>query len=137
MKVKRTIRPIRGPIDVAPLVDVVLLLLVFFVLNSSFVLQPGIQVTPPKSVFDRGVRDSRYIVTITANDPPIYFFNDQKMEVENLGERFEQLANDEGDVTVVIRADEAVSHGVVVEVMQSAVQQGLPVVLATQLEGAE
>ena len=46
MKVRTSARVLRGPLDVAPLVDVILLLLIFFLLTSSFVFQPGIVVDP-------------------------------------------------------------------------------------------
>jgi biopolymer transport protein ExbD len=68
VKLRRTIRPLPRVIDMTALIDVVLLLLIFFMLSSSFVLQPGIEVNPPRG-FHSGVRDSRHIVTVLAQEP--------------------------------------------------------------------
>ena len=134
MKIRRTVHVKQGPIDVAPLVDVVLLLLVFFILSSSFVLQPGIHVNPPRSVHDAGVRDSRYVITVTADVPPLIFFNDKQMNLAELKTRLTELAEAKGDVNVVLRADQEVKHGTVVRIMNYAIQAGLPILVATQVE---
>ncbi|MEM9398873.1 MAG: biopolymer transporter ExbD [Verrucomicrobiota bacterium] len=134
MRLRSNLEVRRGPIDLAPLVDVVLLLLVFFILSSSFVLQPGIQVNPPGSIQEAGVRDSRYIITVTSDLPPLIFFNDKQLDMMQLEKRLRELADDKSDVTVVLRADRDVSHGVVVEIMNHAIKVGLPMLLATQVE---
>ena len=61
----RRIQPLHGLLDLAPVVSVVLLLLCFFLLSSSFVLQPGIKVDPPRSVVGVGTPASRLIVAVT------------------------------------------------------------------------
>lgn len=134
MKIRRTVYLKRGPIDVAPLVDVVLLLLVFFILSSSFVLQPGIHVNPPRSTNDSGVRDSRYIITVTADIPPLIFFNDKQMDFAELRTRLNELAETKGDVSLVLRADESVKHGTVVRIINYAYQVRLPILIATQVD---
>src|SRR5271155_5862216 len=85
----RRLQPLRGVLDLAPVVNVVLLLLCFFLLSSSFVLQPGIKIDPPRSVIGVGTPASRLIVAVTfppaqldANGAPmkrepVLYFNDQ------------------------------------------------------------
>jgi len=131
VKLRRSIQPLRGVIDMTALIDVVLLLLIFFMLSSSFVMQPGIQVEPPRG-FHSGVRDSRHIVTILAQEPPLIFFNDRKVARKRLESELQVLARRGEDVNLIIRADRAVSHGTVVEIMNTAIQAGLSVVIATK-----
>jgi biopolymer transport protein ExbD len=132
MKLRRHIKPLSGPIDVTPLIDVVLLLIIFFMLSSSFVLQPGIKVNPPKGLGNTGVSDSRYIINITAQQPPLMFLNDQITSLDRLEKELKAIAKSESEVTVILRADQQVSHGFVTEVMNCALRSGVSVLIATQ-----
>jgi len=85
MKIRTSVRVLRGPLDVAPLVDVILLLLIFFLLTSTFVFQPGIVVDPPSPGQSKGgVSDTRYVVTATAGANPQIFFNDRATDLAKL-----------------------------------------------------
>jgi biopolymer transport protein ExbD len=138
MKLRRTVMPLRGPIDMAPLIDVVLLLLIFFILSSSFVLQPGIKIQLPRMVsgLNRGVTDSGYMLAVTAGNPPHVFFNDQVSGLDKLPEQFRTVAAKDDGATVILKADEDVANGIVVQIMNQALQAGLNVVIATQPAGA-
>ncbi|MEO0453276.1 MAG: biopolymer transporter ExbD [Verrucomicrobiota bacterium] len=132
MKLRHQIRPLHQTIDMTALIDVVLLLLIFFILSSSFVLQPGIEINPPRGLHT-GVRESRHIVTMT-HDPALIFYNDRVIEAEDLVEEFYTVAHETDDISLIIRADERVSHGEVVEIMNQAIQAGLTVIIATKPE---
>lgn len=132
MKLRRHIKPLSGPIDVTALIDVVLLLLIFFMLSSTFVLQPGIKVSPPKGLNNTGVSDSRYIINVTDQKPPLVFLNDQIITLDQLSKDLRLIANRSGDVTVILRADQEVSHGFVTAIMNRALEAGVSVLIATQ-----
>lgn len=117
------------------LIDVVLLLLIFFLLSSSFVLQPGIKVNPPRGLSQSGVRDSQFIVNVTAQDPPLVFINDQLTSLERLGVEFRRVARTKPDASIILRADRSVPHGLVTEIMGLALEAGVGVVIATKPGG--
>ncbi|MEM6883650.1 MAG: biopolymer transporter ExbD [Verrucomicrobiota bacterium] len=131
MKVRRSTRSIQGQLDVTAMIDVVLLLLIFFMLNSHFVLQPGVEVNPPRGLAE-GVRDSRFVINVTAQEPPRIFFNDQLVTLEKLEGQLNRMGRRSADVQIIIRADSAVPHGTVTEIMNTALRAGLSVVIATQ-----
>jgi len=120
-----------GPLDITAMIDVVLLLLIFFLLNSSFVLQPGIEVRPPRGL-DSGVRDARYVIHITAEPTPRFFFNDQLVNREKLERQLTRLGRRTGESQVIIRADRSVAHGVVSDVLNMIIRSGLSAVIATE-----
>src|ERR1700679_554719 len=92
----RRLQPLRGLVDLAPVLNVVLLLLCFFLLSSSFVLQPGIKVDPPRSMFAHGTPASRLIVAVTLAPQqydekgaplprqPVLYFNNQIVTLAGL-----------------------------------------------------
>jgi biopolymer transport protein ExbD len=78
------------------------------------------------------VSDSRYIINITAQKPPLMFLNDQVTTLERLGKDLKSISKNESEVTVILRADQEVPHGFVTEVMNIALQAGVSVLIATQ-----
>jgi biopolymer transport protein ExbD len=117
----------------APLVDVILLLLIFFLLTSSFVFQPGIVVDPPSPGQSKGgANDTRYVVTATAGLTPQIFFNDRATDLVKLRVELARIARSEPRGVVVVRADRELRHGVVAQILDAIVQNGLSAVLASR-----
>ncbi len=124
---------LRGPVDMAPLIDVVLLLLIFFLLTSTVVFQPGIVVYPPSPGESKGgASDTRYVITATAGATPQIFFNDRVTDLAKLRAEMARLAQSEPRAVVVIRADRELRHGVVAQILDCVVQNGLSAVLASR-----
>jgi len=138
----RRIQPLHGLIDLAPVVSVVLLLLCFFLLSSSFVLQPGIKVEPPRSPYSVGTPASRLIVVVTLAPPQfdvdgkplkreaVLYFNDQIVTLDGLRAALAQLPPSRITPSLVIKADKEVPWDVVSSVVD--VGNRFPVVIATQ-----
>lgn len=126
------LRSLRGPIEAVPLVNVVLLFLVFFMVQSPFVLQPGIIVNLPTSSFAAGAQYGALVVTISQEG--LMFFNDELTSIEGLDAAFTQAALDSPDAPLVIEADGRVPHSTLVQVYNTAAAAGIKsVVLATRV----
>lgn len=90
------------PVDIAPLIDVVFQMLIYFMLTSSFVVQnPGIRVNLPKAATSQTVSRSNIIVTLT-KDHLIYW----EQEVVTMKDLRERLKKTGGQKPVLIRADQ-------------------------------
>ncbi len=123
MEFRKKRRDVVG-LDITPLVDVVFLLLIFFMLSTTFIVSPGIRINLPKAQAEAVKRESREIrVKIDAQGN--YFFGDRRASVDDLAERFRQASRANRDTLVVIEADEATAHRFVVEVMDRAKTAGL------------
>ena len=68
MRFKRHITIEQGVLDLAPLIDVIFLLLIFFMLTSSFIFQPGIKVNLPKAVTSEVISKENLILVVTFDD---------------------------------------------------------------------
>ena len=124
----------KGPVDPAPMVDVVFLLLIFLVLSSPLVLQPGIGVLdPPSSNAPPVASFQGLVVTITRDN--VMFFNNQPVTPENLRAALRDAVRKAPHNELVIKADRQVSHGAIVQLMSIAFESGITAVnLATRAE---
>ena len=114
----------KGPIDSAPLVDVMFLLLIFLVLSSPLVLQPGIgmvelqESSAPSTASFQGL-----VVTVTRDN--LIFFNNQLTTLDNLRKSLRIVAGQFPRQELIIKADRQVPHGTVVQVMSLALETGI------------
>jgi len=112
MKLKRTVFLEKGRLDITPLIDVVFLLLIFFMLTSSYIFQPGIRVNLPKAVTSEVLHKELLIVTITEDGD--VFINERPIGGDELVSRITIAARD--DQPLLIRADKKSDLGKVIEI---------------------
>jgi biopolymer transport protein TolR len=109
-------------INITPLVDVVLVLLVIFMLAAP-VLQSGIEVAVPKTRTVKEITESRVVVTI-AKDQTVYL-GDQPVNVHDLPYKLRQSGKDPAHQVIYLRADERVPFGAFATVMDAVKQAGI------------
>jgi biopolymer transport protein ExbD len=110
-------------IDITSLVDVVFLLLIFFMVTTTFATQSGIGVNLPQA--SARERPSTEAVSISITADGSLFLDRSRVTADGLRGGLRELRGQRGDETVVvIRADEAVLHGKVVEAMDAARSAG-------------
>ncbi len=118
-----------GIIGLVALMNVILLLLFFYTLGSSFVLQPGISVTLPASEFDLPPQSNARLITVQPGPPARIFYQDQPVTAEELDR---QLATYQGSPkAVVVRADKGATYESVLGVLRQALRLHYSVALAT------
>ena len=122
-------------LDMTPLVDVVFLLLIFFMLSTSLSVNPGIKIDLPKSSAEQ-VKKKKTTLRVAIEAGGRIFLEGKKLSLEQLHEKFAAVGKKNGDdALVVIEADKKVYHGLVVKVMDAAKSSGLnKLAIATQPE---
>lgn len=133
MKFSTTNRPL-SVFSYSSLTDIVFLLLIFFLLSSSFVLQTGIKVQLPKSATAEQQTQTQIIITVTT-DGRIYL-NTEQLAVEALGARLAPLVSRDPEKLVIIKADQSVSLQSAVQVMDIAKGVGAQRLLIATQPGA-
>ena len=109
-------------INITPLVDVVLVLLVIFMLTAP-VLQSGIEVAVPKTHTVREITEQRLVVTIDREQR--VFLGDQTINIADLPGRLRQPNTDPAHQVIYLRADEKVPFGAFASVMDAVKQAGI------------
>jgi biopolymer transport protein ExbD len=129
MKLTRSVHLNPFLIFLIPLVDICFLLLLLFLVSSTFLLHPGISVNLPFSRFTLGPQRDPIIVSITAGPYPLIYYRDQQINLEDLGQRLKEDRT--RDRSIIIQADRQTPQGSVMEVMNLCLESGYSVVLAT------
>jgi len=111
-------------LDITPVVDTVFNLLIFFALSLNFVSTPGIQVNLPKSSAQEIARDKHELRVIIKPSGEL-FLGELRVDERTLAEQLRKAAEANTGTQVLIQADEQVSHGRVVGVMDLARKAGL------------
>ena len=121
-------------INITPLIDVIFLLLIFFMVSSTFVEQPGIELTLPQAKTSSVKRAEETIITLD-KDGNIYF-NADKIDPNQLYNKLSELQLKKEKKPLVLQADENVAYKTVVFVMDTARELGFSDILAltTQTE---
>jgi biopolymer transport protein ExbD/biopolymer transport protein TolR len=109
-------------INITPLVDVVLVLLVIFMLTAP-VLQSGIQVSVPKTKTVREITEQRMVLTIDKDQQ--VFLNDKLVNLNDLPNVLRSQSSDTTKQVIYLRADQAVSFGAFATLMDAVKQAGI------------
>ena len=110
MKIKRHVQFEKGQLDIAPLIDCVFLLLIFFLLTSNFIFQPGIKINLPKAVTSEVVQENTLVITITSDNR--FYLNEAPITFVELKLKLERLPDKQKPI--LIKADRGVALGKVV-----------------------
>ncbi len=133
-RLKRRTSIHKGQLDIAPLIDVVFLLLIFFMLTSNFVLQPGIKVRLPKAVTSEIIDSENLIVSVTAQD--LVYLNYKPIQSAALQDLLEEAARNQS--SVLIKSDVGASVGKIVEIWDLCRRSGISKVnIATNPTGSQ
>lgn len=109
-------------INVVPLVDVVLVLLIIFMVTAPLMYR-GIDIDLPRSSVNTITPEERVVLTV-ARDRAVYL-NKERVARVMLDETLAKLARSQPDVTLYLRADRDVPYGAVVEVMDAVKRAGI------------
>ena len=112
MKFKRKVLLEKGHLDIAPLIDVVFLLLIFFMLTSSFIFQSGIRINLPKAVTSEVLAKDLLVLVVT-DDNKVYV-NERPVGHEEVSSLLRVAARD--GRPLLIKADKGAALGTVIEV---------------------
>jgi biopolymer transport protein ExbD len=113
----------KGLMDPAPLVNVVFLLLLFFLLSSTYVQQSGVGISLPG--FEKPTVRSFQSLVVTVTSKSLLFFNNQPTTLADLQKALREEASRTPNQELIIKADKEAPQGMVVEIMNIAFKAGV------------
>ena len=105
-------------INVTPMVDVVLVLLVILMVSATWIVSQSMKVDLPNTATSDGSAAS--LAAVTVNPKGELLFNDQPVTEAQLRQKLAEAGKKGDDVTLIVSADKAAQHGVVVHVLDLA-----------------
>jgi biopolymer transport protein TolR len=110
-------------INVTPLVDVMLVLLVIFMVTAP-IIQQGVQVNLPQAKAGAITGTEELLVVTIAKNGKVYL-NDNSMSLDELGKKLRAIRKLQADKQVYLRADQDVRYGVVMKTIAEIKQAGI------------
>jgi biopolymer transport protein ExbD len=110
-------------INVTPLVDVMLVLLIIFMVASAYIVKPSIEVDLPKAATGGETMDTTLSVIVTSDGK--LFLNGEPSTADAVAARCREVAKTDDKAQAIIAADKATAHGKVVEVIDLVRQNGV------------
>ena len=109
-------------IDVVPMVDCMLVLVIFLMVSSVFVAAPGVEVERPDVSGGESVDRNVLLLAITADDR--IFFDGQEIRLDQVASLVKQ-ASFSSDQALIIQADKRTSHGMFAQVYAEGKKAGI------------
>ncbi len=120
-------------INITSLIDVLFLLLIFFMASSTFLEQPGIKLELPYAESAAIAEQKDYTLFIDKDGN--MFLNDDTVDLDNLASMLKEALPAMEDGALILKADKDVTHGTVVRVMDISKKSGVKkLIIGTKLE---
>ena len=131
MRFKRNKEP--DPLlPITPLIDIVFLLLIFFMVTSHFHVASGIPIRLPK-ITQHAYEGETKEIAVSIDRSGLIYLKGEKTELKDLGLKLQDLVAKENLAKVILQADKETRHGIVVQVMDLAKTAGVSsIVIAAQ-----
>ncbi|WP_347273144.1 biopolymer transporter ExbD [Candidatus Kuenenia sp.] len=120
--------PSKSFINLTPLVDMLFIILLFFLVTSTFIDQPNIQLELPTTKHTPTSKVDEQVLTISRDGR--LFFQNEPVERKKLIQVLKKAFSQQTEKTLVLRADKNVPYGLVVDVMDAAKGAGLKKIVA-------
>ncbi len=123
MRRRRDKKAVASEVNLTPMLDVVFIMLIFFIVTASFVKEAGIDVTRPKA--STAIRKERgnILIAITADDQ--IWMDRRQVDPRALRANIERMHAENPQGAVIIQADKDAKTGLLVQVMDAARASGV------------
>lgn len=111
-----------GAIDLTPMLDVVFIMLIFFIVTATFIKEPGVEVNRPDAT-TAAVKNAKILVGINEDDK--IWIDKNEVDLSQVGDQIELLLADNPKSPLIIQADAKSSIKTVNAVAQAARQAGV------------
>ncbi|HEC05667.1 ExbD/TolR family protein [Thiolapillus sp.] len=110
-------------IDLTPLMDIVFIMLIFFIVTTSFIKESGVDVNRPSANTAERKEHGNILIAITANDE--IWMDKRPVDIRAVRANVERLKAESPEASVVIQADKDSKNGLLVQVMDQVHLAGI------------
>jgi biopolymer transport protein ExbD len=121
-------------IDMTPMLDIVFIMLIFFIVTTVFVKEAGIEVNKPGASQAVLPKNANIFIAITKDGD--VWMDKREIKVDSIRANIERLISEQPTDVVIIQADEDAEHGVVIKVMDQIKAAGIDRISIAALGGS-
>ena len=110
-------------IDMTPMLDIVFIMLIFFIVTTVFVKEAGIEVNKPGASQAIMPKNANIFIAITEDGD--VWMDKREIDVDSVRANLERLMAEQPSDVVIVQADENAEHGVVIDVMDQIKAAGI------------
>jgi len=114
-------------IDLTPMLDVVFIMLIFFIVVASFIKEAGVEVNRPDDNQPENPEDSTSILVEVASDNQIWMEN-RRVDIRAVRANIQRLLAEDPEAPVTIKVEKGAEAGIVVDVADAARESGVAAV---------
>ena len=114
-------------IDLTPMLDVVFIMLIFFIVVASFIKEAGVEVNRPDDNQPDDPEDSTSILVEVASDNQIWMEN-RRVDIRAVRANIQRLLAEDPEAPVTIKVEKGAEAGIVVDVADAARESGVAAV---------
>ncbi|GER04387.1 biopolymer transporter ExbD [Iodidimonas nitroreducens] len=107
-----------------PMLDIVFIMLIFFIVTATFIKEAGVDVTKPPAVTAEKKDRASILIAITESDE--IWMNRKKVDLKSLQTNIEKLHAENPQGTIVIQADARSKAGLMIAVTEAVNDAGVP-----------
>ncbi len=123
-------------IDMTPMLDIVFIMLIFFIVSTTFVKEAGVEINRPTASTAEQQESTGVMLAVTADG--LIWLEGNQTDVRMIRPKLERLKIEQPDVSVMVQADEEAKTGLLIKVMDQIKLAGIEqvAVAAKQAQGA-
>ena len=110
-------------IDMTPMLDIVFIMLIFFIVTTVFVKEAGVEVNKPDGTLAVMPKNANIFIAITEDGK--VWMDKRQIDTDRIRANLERLMAEQPSDVIIIQADKKAEHGLVVEVMDQIKLAGI------------
>ena len=122
-KVRRRKPDEEGDINITPMLDIVFIMLIFFIVTTSFVKEPGVNVMKPFAETAATKERGNILIAVRENDE--IWMNKNRVELKGIQQMVEAARAENPESSAIIMADQRASTGMVIDLMDQVRSGGV------------
>ncbi|WP_158968320.1 biopolymer transporter ExbD [Paraglaciecola sp. L3A3] len=110
-------------IDMTPMLDIVFIMLIFFIVTTVFVKEAGVNVNKPNGTLAVMPKNANIFIAVTEDGD--VWMDKRVIDIDSVRANLERLMAEQPSDVIIIQADKNAEHGIVVEVMDQVKAAGI------------
>ena len=120
-------------IDMTPMLDIVFIMLIFFIVTTSFIKEAGVEVNKPQASQSSAQKNANVFIAITEDGK--VWLDKREIDVDRVRSNLERLLAEQPTDIIIVQADKKAKHGVVMEVMDQSKASGMDRIAVASVGG--